>query len=259
MFVAEFNSVITPPQSEFFSDPPDPVFEAEMRQQMLAEFRQQLVTSLPTFAFPASLARVASNFVPVTLLAIYLAIALVAGEFEWGTVRPVHLTSSRGRTLAVRVGVVLGLVGVAIAVGLLLAAIIPFFLTAEGRPLQDYAAPVPDLLGTIAIRLLIVVPFVAIPVLMAVLTGSTGAAFLLTLLLIVADSAVTGAPIWSASAAQWVPALTLTGSITRLLGGPDTPLASVAPAWLSMGALIAWAVVPVLAAIARFRRLDINE
>ena len=260
MFVAEFNGVVTPPQNEFFiTDPPDPEFEAQMREQMLAEWRQQLTTSLPAFAFPASLAKVASNFGPMVLLAIYFATALVAGEFEWGTVRTVHLTSSRWRTLAVRVAVVVGLVAVATAVGLILAAIIPFFLTAEGRPLQDYAAPVADLWGTIASRLLIVLPFIAIPVLMAVLTGSTGLAFLLTLLLLIADGAVTGAPLWAASPVPWVPALTLTGSITRLLSGPESPLSTVAPGWISIAALIAWAIVPIGAAIVRFRRVDINE
>lgn len=259
MFVSEFNGVITPPQNDFFTDPPDPVFEAQMREQMLAEFRQGLVTALPGFAFPASLTKVASNFVPMILLSIYLATALVAGEFEWGTVRTVHLTSSRARTLAVRVGVVIGLVAVATALGMLLGAIIPFLLTAEGRPLQEYAAPSADLWGTVASRLLIVLPFIAIPVLMAVLTGSTGLAFLFTLLLIIADAAVTGAPFWSGGATSWVPALTLTGSITRIVGGPETPLAAIAPGWVSIGALIAWAVVPIVAAIARFRRLDINE
>ena len=259
MFVAEFNSVITPPQNDFFMDPPDPVVEAELREQMLAEWRQGLATSLPSFAFPASLAKVASNFVPMILLSIYLATALVAGEFEWGTVRTIHLTSSRWRTLAVRVGVVVGLVAGATALGLLLAAIIPFFLTAEGRPLQDHAAPVADLWGTIASRFLIVLPFIAIPVLMAVLTGSTGLGFLLTLLLIIGDAAITGAPLWAASPAPWVPALTLTGSITRVVGGPESSLATVAPGWVSIAMLITWAVVPVVAAIARFRRVDINE
>jgi hypothetical protein len=107
--------------------------------------------------------------------------------------------------------------------------------------------------------LLVVLPFIAIPVLMAVLTGSTGLAFLLTLLLVIGDAAVSGAPFWAAGPAPWVPALTLTGSITRLLSGPDAPLASIAPAWVSIAALLAWAIVPVLAAIARFRRIDINE
>ena len=260
MFVAEFNGVVTPPQDQFFvTDPPDPEFEAEMRAQMLAEWRQQLAISLPAFAFPASVSKVASNFGPMVLLSIYLATALVAGEFEWGTVRTVHLTSSRWRTLAVRVGVVVGLVGVATAIGLVLAAIIPFFLVAEGRPLQHYASPVADLWGTIASRLLIVLPFIAIPVLMAVLTGSTGLAFLLTLLLIIADAAITGAPVWTGSPVPWVPALTLTGSITRLVSGPESQLTQIAPGWVSIVALLAWAILPIVAAIARFRRVDINE
>ena len=36
-------------------------------------------------------------------------------------------------------------------------------------------------------------------------------------------------------------------------------LASLAPPEVSFGALAVWAVVPVLAAIARFRSLDLNE
>ncbi len=259
MFVTEFNSLTTPPQGEFFIDPPDPAFEAEMRAQMLADWRQQLATQLPAFAFPASLLKVAGNFGPVVLLAIYLATALVAGEFEWGTVRTVHLTASRARTLAVRVGVIVGLIGLVFAIGLLFGAILPFFLSVEGRPLQAFSGPVPDLLPQVATRLLIVLPFIAVPTLMAVLGRSTGFAFLLTLLLVAADLAITGAPVWPASPAPWLPALTITGATTRLLSGPESPLASIAPSWVSIGALVAWAIVPVLAAIARFRRLDLNE
>ena len=65
----------------------------------------------------------------------------------------------------------------------------------------------PDLVsGAIVSRLLLVLPFIAIPVLMAVLTGSTGLAFLLTLLLFVGDVAITGAPLWATSPVPWVPA-----------------------------------------------------
>lgn len=263
MFVTEFNSVTTPPSVDFGFESSDPAEEAEMlaqmQAQMLADFQQRLATELPALAFPASLLKVAGNFAPIILLAIYLTTALVAGEFEWGTVRTVHLTSSRGGTLAVRVGVVVGLMAVVVAIGLLFGAILPFLLSVEGRPLQDYAAPVPDLLSDLAIRLTVVLPFIAIPVLMAILARAIAPAFLLTLLFFVADLAVTGAPFWPSSPVPWVPALTISGSISRLLGGPDTPLASVAPVWASFGALIAWAVVPVMLAIARFRRLDLNE
>lgn len=94
---------------------------------------------------------------------------------------------------------------------------------------------------------------------MAVLARSTGFAFLLILLFFAADVAVTAAPFWSVSPVPWIPALTVSGSISRLLGAPDAPLASLVPAGVSMTALLAWAVVPILAAIARFRRLDLNE
>lgn len=259
MFVSEFNSATTPPAFSFFMDPPDPVAEAAARAQMLADWRQQLVMALPAFAFPASLLKVAGNFGPVILLAIYLATALVAGEFEWGTVRTVHLTSNRGRTLALRVGVLVGLVGMVMVIGLLFAAILPFLLSFEGAPLQQHAAPVPDFWFGIVTRLAALLPFIAVPVLMAVLARSTGFAFLLILLFFAADVAVTAAPFWSVSPVPWIPALTVSGSISRLLGAPDAPLASLVPAGVSMTALLAWAVVPILAAIARFRRLDLNE
>ena len=263
MFVSDFNSVTTPPSVDFSVQSSDPAEEAEMLAQMqaqiLADFRQRLATEVPAFAFPASLIKVAGNVAPIILLAIYLTTALVAGEFEWGTVRTVHLTSSRSRTLVVRVAVVVALVALVVAIGLLFGAILPFLLSVEGRPLQDYAAPVPDLLRDLGIRLAIVPPFIAIPVLMAILARAIGAAFLLTLLFFVADLALTGAPFWPSSPVPWVPALTVSGSIGRLLGGADTPLASLAPVWVSFGALIAWAVVPVMLAIARFRRLDLNE
>lgn len=263
MFVSDFNSVTTPPSVDFGFESSDPAEEAamlaQMQAEMLADFQQRLATELPAFAFAASLIKVAGNLAPVILLAIYLSTALVGGEFEWGTVRTVHLTSSRSRTLAVRVGVVAGLVALVVAIGMLFGAILPFVLSVGGRPLQDYAMPVPDLWSDIGIRLAIILPFIAIPVLMAILARAIGAAFLLTLLFFVADLALTGAPFWPSSPVPWMPALTVSGSIARLLGGPDTPLASVAPVWASFGALIAWAVVPAVLAVARFRTLDLNE
>jgi hypothetical protein len=56
----------------------------------------------------------------------------------------------------------------------------------------------------------------------------------------------------------WIPALTVSGSISRLLGSAPT-LASLTPAGVSMAALLAWAVMPSVAATSRFRRLDLNE
>jgi ABC-type transport system involved in multi-copper enzyme maturation permease subunit len=261
MFVAEFNTLTTPPNSDIFIDPPDPVAEAEFRAQILAEWRNRLVTELPAFAFPASLVKVSGNIGPLALLAVYLGIGLVAAEFEWGTVRTIHLTSSRGRTLAVRAAVVVGLVAVVTALGLVLAALIPFLLSVEGRPLQDYAQPVPGLLSEVGVRIVAVLPFVSIPILIAVLARSMSFAFLLTLLFFVADLAVTGAAqFWQASPLPWVPTVTVTGSISRLLlGADDQFLASLAPASVSVVALLAWSILPLVAAIARFRRIDIND
>ena len=71
--------------------------------------------------------------------------------------------------------------------------------------------------------------------------------------------AITGAPVWPDSPLSWVPAVTATGSISRLLGGEASPLAAVAPASLSFAALLAWILVPFSAAIAWFRRIDLNE
>ncbi len=259
MFISDFRGVTTPPQMDIILDPPDPVAEAQIRDQMLGEWRQGLAGHLPAFAFPASLLKMAGNIVPVILLSIYLATALVAGEFEWGTVRTLHLTSARGRTLAVRVGVVALLIGIVVVAGLLFAAIAPFLLSFEGTPLQHYAAPVPDLWSNLASRLAMQLPFIAMPVLMAVLARSIGLAFLLTLLVFVADGAITGAPLWSGSALSWIPAVTVTGSINRLLEGSDSQLAAGTPAAISQAAIVLWAVVPILAAIAWFRRIDLNE
>lgn len=259
MFVADFNSVAALPQFDFFIDPPDPVLEEEFRAQMIAEWRNRLVTELPGYAFPASLLKVSGNITPVIFLAIYFATALVAGEFEWGTVRTLHLTSSRRAALAVRIALVAGLVLLVVAVGLILGAILPFLLSADGKPLQSYAGATPDLASGVAVRVAAVLPFVMIPALMAVLARGIGLAFLLTLLLFVGDVAITGAPVWPDSPLSWIPAVTATGSISRLLGGEASPLAAVAPASLSFAALLAWILVPFLAAIAWFRRIDLNE
>ena len=259
LYVNAFNSVTTPPPQDFYFDPPDPVAEAELRAQQLAEWRAGLAAQLPGFAFPASLLKVPGNFLPVILLAVYLATALVAGEFEWGTVRTVHLTSSRVAAMAVRFLFVVLLVAIVVGIALLLMALLPFLLSVEGRPLQEFAAPVPDLASTLGSQLATVFPFIAIPVLLSVLARSSSIAFLLTLLLFVADLAVAGAPIWAGSGVAWVSALTISGSVGRVLGGDTTQYASLVPVGVSLAAVLAWAVLPIVAAIAWFRRADINE
>lgn len=259
IFVNDFRATTTPPTADFFIDPPDPVLEAQLREQQLADWHQQLVVQLPEFAFPASLVKVAGNVAPLVLLAIYLATALVAGEFEWGTARTIHLTSNRSRTMATRIAVVAGLVALATAIALVLVSVIPFLLSFEGRGIQDYAKPVPDLAAQVGIRLVVVLPFVTIPALMSVLARSTGLGFLLTLLFFAGDIALTGAPIWPNTPLSWVPTAMVTGSISRVLGPDDSYLASLAPAWVSVVALVGWALLPAVAAVARFRTMDLNE
>jgi hypothetical protein len=259
LYVNAFNSVTTPPQVDFFFDPPDPVAEAELRAQQLAEWRAGLASQLPAFAFPASLLKVTGNFLPVMLLAVYFATALVAGEFEWGTVRTIHLTSSRVATMTVRILFVVLLVAIVVVLALLLYAVLPFLLTFDGRPLQEFAGPVPDLATTLASQSATVLPFIALPVLLSVLSRSSSIAFLLTLLLFVADLAVAGAPFWAGSAVPWVPALTISGSVGRLIGGDSTQFASLVPVGVSLAAVVAWGVLPLVAAIAWFRRIDLNE
>ncbi len=128
------------------------MLEEQFRAEMIAEWRNRLGTELPGYAFPASLLKVSGNIVPVIFLAIYLATALVAGEFEWGTVRTIHLTSSRRAALAVRIALVIGLVVLVVAMGLVLGAILPFLLYADGKPLQSYAGATPDLVSGLAFR-----------------------------------------------------------------------------------------------------------
>jgi hypothetical protein len=161
--------------------------------------------------------------------------------------------------MATRIALVAGLVALATAIALVLASVIPFLLSFEGRSLQSYATPVPDLAAQVGIRLVTVLPFVTIPALMSVLARSTGLGFLFTLLFFAADIALTGAPIWANGSLSWVPAATISGSIARLLGTDDSFLASLAPAWVSVVALVGWALVPALAAVARFRTMDLNE
>ena len=259
MFVSDFNSATTPPSFFINLEPPDPVAEAAMRAQMLDEWRQRLASVLPAFAFPASLIKVAGNIGPVALMAIYVAAALIGGEFEWGTVRTVHLTSSRGRTLAVRVGVVVGLVGVVMALALVLAAILPFFMSFEGTAVQQFAMPVPDLAPAVVTRLAVALPFIAIPTLMAVLARSISLSFLLVVLFFVLDLAVTGFPVWAGSPTPWLPALTVSGSIARLLGATLGPDPRTVSAGVATAALLAWGIVPIVASIARFRRMDLDQ
>ena len=185
--------------------------------------------------------------------------ALTAGEFEWGTVRTIHLTSSRGRTLATRFLVIVGLLGIA--------------LLARAGARGDPAVPDergrraaaglrghdPDLLAQILLRCAIVLPFAAIPALLAVLTRSMSLAFLLTVLLLAADLALASTPFWTTSPIPWLPALTDLGFDQPPAESRVGHRAVSCPASVSVVALLAWGILPMLLAIARFRRLDINE
>jgi hypothetical protein len=170
-----------------------------------------------------------------------------------------HLTSSRVAAMAVRILFVVLLVAISVTIALVLFSILPFLLSFEGKPVQEFAAPVPDLATTLGSQLVTVLPFIAIPVLLSVLARSTGVAFLLTLLLFVFDLAAAGAPIWAGSGVPWVPALTISGSVGRIIGGESTQFASLVPVGVSLAAVLAWGALPVLAAVAWFRRTDLNE
>ena len=117
----------------------------------------------------------------------------------------------------------------------------------------------PDLLGGILLRLAAVLPFAAIPALLAVLTRSISLAFLLSVLFIALDLAIVAMPFWTTSPAPWLPRLTLSGSIIRLLGSPEASIAVGARRRWRCVALLGWGVLPMLAAVARFRRMDLNE
>ena len=234
---------------------PDP----NLLAQVQAQLSQQIADQMPAFAFPASLIRVATAPIGVILVGLYLAIALTAGEFEWGTVRTIHLTASRSAVLAVRIGLIAGMVLLTLAIGLVIATIAPFLMSIDGTPLQHFAAPVPDLGPALALRVLCILPFVSVPILVSIVTRSTGLALLLTVLILVVDVALTETPFWEGGPIPWLPGTTMTGSITRLLSGEGTSLATSTPAWLSVIALIGWAVLPLLAAVFLFRRLDLTE
>ena len=182
------------------------------------------------------------NIVPLILLAIYLATALVAGEFEWGTVRTMHPDveprghvrgpdRARGR-LRPR----------CVAVGLILGAILPFLLSADGKPLQSYAVGPsdPDLVSGVASS--------ASPPSChshrfrrswPCLARGIGLAFLLTLLLFAADVAITVCRSWPDSPLSWIPRSPPRARSRGSWAATASPLAAVAPASLSSSALLA--------------------
>ena len=256
MYLNEFNGTVDRVELDVFFDPeaaPDAQAQAEFEAQ-IELMRQQ---ELPPFAFPASLLKLVGGPAAVILFGIYSAIALVAGEFEWGTIRSVHLTASRAAVLAARVAVILGLVAFTLVAALVLGAVLPFLLAVDGRPLQEFAGPVRDLWPRIGLGFLTVLPFIALPVLVSVITRSTSLAFLFTLLALVVDLMITGIPLWRDSALTWVPTITITGSIARLLSGENGAFASV-PGVVPLIALAFWSVVPGFAAVWLIRRLDLE-
>jgi hypothetical protein len=254
MYVGEFNSVASLPDVDFFIDPPDPVLEEEFRAQMIAEWRNRLVTELPGYAFPASLLKVSGNIAPVIFLAIYLGTALVAvieghrADDASSPPAPRRWRPDRARD-GTRVLVV--------AVGVVLSPVLPFYLGRRKAAAVVHRARPGSRVGR-GVRVAAVLPFRHDPCAHGRWLG-IGLAFLLTLLLFAGDVAITGAPVWPDSPLPWVPAVTATGSISRMLGGEASPLAAVAPASVSFVALLAWILVPILAAIAWFRRIDLNE
>ena len=104
-----------------------------------------------------------------------------------------------------------------------------------------------------------VLPFISIPILISVVTRSTGLALLLTVLVLVVDVALTETPFWQDSPLPWLPGSLISGSISRLLAGDQSSLAALVPAWLSVIALIGWSILPLAGAVLLFRHLDLTE
>jgi len=234
---------------------PDP----NMVAQVQAQLQQQTAEQMPAFAFPASLIRIATNPIGVILLALYLGIALTAGEFEWSTIRTIHLIAGRAAVLVARIGLIFGMVLLTMAIGIVFGTIAPFLMSIDGTPLQHFAAPVPNLGPALALRVLCVLPFISIPILISVVTRSTGLALLLTVLVLVVDVALTETPFWQDSPLPWLPGTLISGSISRLLAGDQSSLAAFVPAWLSVIALIGWSILPLAGAVLLFRHLDLTE
>ncbi|HEY7828331.1 MAG TPA: hypothetical protein VIB99_08860 [Candidatus Limnocylindrales bacterium] len=227
--------------------------------QVQAQLQQQTAEQMPAFAYPASLVKIATNPLGVILIGLYLAIALTASEFEWGTIRSIHLIAGRSAVLAVRIGLIFGLVLLTLAVSLIFGTIAPFFMSIDGTPLQHFAAPVADLGPALALRVLCILPFISMPILISVVARSTGLALLMTVLFLVVDVALTATPFWQESPVPWLPGTLISGSISRLLGSDQSVLAAFTPAWLAVVALIGWSILPLAAALLVIRRLDLNE
>ncbi len=234
---------------------PDP----NVLAQVQAQLQQQTAEQMPAFAFPASLIKIATNPIGVILVGLYLAIALTAGEFEWGAIRTIHLIADRSAVLAVRIGLILGLALLTLAVGLIFGTIAPFLMSIDGTPLQHFAAPVSDLGPALVVRVLCILPFISVPILISVVTRSTGLAVLLTVLVLVVDVALTATPFWQESPVPWLPGTLISGSISRLLGGDQSVFAAFTPAWLAVVALLGWSILPLAGAVLLIRRLDLTE
>ena len=134
-----------------------------------------------------------------------------------------------------------------------------FVLPGEGTSLQGLARPESYLTPQVDARMAVILDFIGIPVWMAILSRSTGLAFVLTLLFFFADLMVSGLPLWRDSLLGWLPSMTVTGSISRVMGAGDPSMPGLVPAWVSFVAMIGWAAAAVVLAIARLQHTDLND
>ncbi len=72
-------------------------------------------------------------------------------------------------------------------------------------PRPSIRGPGEDLGPAVALRVLCVLPFIAVPILISVVSRSTGLALLMTVLVLVVDVALTETPFWQDSPVPWLP------------------------------------------------------
>jgi ABC-type transport system involved in multi-copper enzyme maturation permease subunit len=224
-----------------------------------------------TYAFPHSLLLILGS-TPWVLFAVFFLVATTIGlEFGWGTIRTSLIVSpDRARMLASR-ALAVGAIGVVLLAALLvLGVVLPQVLplTGEAPPPSPDVAPV-LLAGAVAAALVALAFWVALAALLAVVTRGPSLPFLLVLVYVLVEGVVGGLAMWRDAGLQLVSGSLPFASVMALISGSTDPsrygLAAADPArfdrplLLTFAVVAGWAVVFLVAAIVRLRRLDVRE
>ncbi|MFI5225360.1 MAG: hypothetical protein ACHQ3P_01655 [Candidatus Limnocylindrales bacterium] len=258
------NAYYSVPQHYFFDGPTAP-----------PDIVAAIAAEQGTFAFPLSVLRMLDDTIWVAIATFFFVCTSIGAEFPWGTIRTALLArSDRAAFLVSRLAWFAAIGAGMVAVLVLVGAIMPTILRALGEsPTAPISVETVDLVAVVASRLVLVGFTISLGAFLTLITRNAALAFLIALVVVLADLIVAGNDALHhsdalAAVARSMPVTSLIALLdqtsTMAQGGEPPPadpnyIVATFPLWLSFAVPLAWTLLAGGAAIAIIRRADISE